>query len=89
VTANTTLTSSLYAVNVNAASGPITITLPTAVATLYQPVVAKIDSSANVVNVVTVGGQSINTVSSNPQLTIAYQFSAVTFRSDNANWWIN
>jgi hypothetical protein len=28
-------------------------------------------------------------VSSNPQLTIAYQFSAVTFRSDNANWWIN
>jgi hypothetical protein len=28
-------------------------------------------------------------VTSNPQLTIAYQFSAVTLRSDGSNWWIN
>jgi hypothetical protein len=73
-------------VNVNATSGAITITLPTAVGAQYQPVVGKIDSSANVVTVATVGGQTINTAST---LTIAYQYSSVTFRSDNANWWIN
>jgi hypothetical protein len=87
VTANTTLTSSLYAVNCNAAGAAFTVTLPNAIGATFLPVIAKIDASANAISVQTAGSQTINGQA--PPLTIAYQYSAVSFRSDNANWWIN
>jgi len=83
VTGNTTLTNLEYCVLVNAAGGPVTITLPSAVGVAYTPVIKKIDSSANAVTIV--GGGTIDGQSS---LIIQYQYSSVTLNSDNANWWI-
>ena len=85
VSTNTTLSGTQTSVLVNAASGPITITLPTAVGDSHQYYVKKIDSSANVVTVVTSAGQTIDGASSSG---VQFQYSAVTFKSDNANWWI-
>ena len=84
VTANTTLNPTSTAVLVNAASGPITITLPTAVGDNHQYYVKKIDASSNAVTVATTGGQTIDGAATSG---VQNQYSSITFKSDNANWW--
>ena len=68
----------------NAATGPVTITLPTAVGIQgrsYQ--VKKIDSSANACTVATTSSQTIDGAAS---VAITTQYAVKKVASDNANW---
>jgi hypothetical protein len=86
VTSNTVLTSAASAVLVDCTSGNIQITVPTAVGATFLCYVKRIDNvTANTLNVVTTGGQTIDTVSS---YGIMFQFTSVTLKSDNSNWWV-
>ena len=84
ITSNTTLSSSACAVLVNAASGNITVTLPTAVGAAYTCIVKRVDSSTNTVTITTSASQTIDGASS---VGILFQYTSVTFMSNNANWW--
>ena len=85
VTADTTLTSSNDVVLVNAASGAITITLPTAATLLQEFTVKKIDSSGNVV---TVDGNGSETIDDTTTKVLSSQYDSIRFASDGAEWWI-
>lgn len=82
VSTNTTLTASRSVTAVNAASGAVTITLPSAVSAT-DAVVKKVDSSANAVTVAPAGGQTVDGDSS---VVISYQWTAVHLKSDGSNW---
>lgn len=76
---------------VNAASGPVTVTLPDATAPGYSPgqryTVKKTDSSANAVTVAASAGQLIDGAAT-VTLTTANAFTSVVFDGVNtANWW--
>lgn len=85
VSANTTLNGSNTSVLVNAAAGPITITLPNAVGDNHLYIIKKIDASANPVTVITLNSQTIDGLSTSG---LGNQFSSMTVKSDNANWWL-
>ena len=74
----------MNSVLVNAAGGNINITLPTAVGASFLCYNKRIDSTGNVVNILTTGGQTID----NSSEGIQFQYTAVQAKSDNANWWI-
>jgi hypothetical protein len=84
ITSTTTLTSSMCAVLVNATSGNITVTLPTAVGATYTCIVKRTDSSSHTVTINTTASQTIDGQSS---VGILFQYTSVSFMSDNANWW--
>lgn len=67
----------------NAASGGITITLPSAVNAIYPLVVKKIDATANVVTIAASGGQTID---GSATITISVQNGTATLYSDGAQW---
>lgn len=84
ITANHTATTSEYLILVNAASGAITVTLPTAVGIAGREyVVKKIDTSANLVSIATTSSQTIDGLSS---ISTDLAQDTVTVESDNANW---
>ena len=86
ITSSTFLSPGSNAVLVNAASGSIIVTLPTAVGSTFEQVIKRIDSSGNSVTIATaVGGQTIDNSAS---ISIGYQYTCVTLLSDNFNWWI-
>ncbi len=85
VSTDTTL-SSIATVLVNAASAPITITLPAAASypnQIYQ--IKKIDSS---VNTVTVDGNGSETIDGDLTAIIAFQYSAMDIISNGTSWFI-
>lgn len=68
----------------NAASGNITITLPTAASVAGRfYVIKKIDSTANVVTVATTSAQTIDGQASK---ALSIQYDGIQVQSDNANW---
>jgi hypothetical protein len=69
---------------VNAASGPVTVTLISAVATPNQYTIKKIDSSANVVTVATVSSQTID---GSPTATLPDQWNRLTVAPDGSGNW--
>jgi len=83
VTGNTTLSAANPSVEVNAASGPITIQLPTAVGASGTFNVKKIDSSTNAVTILPFGSQTIDGQSS---IVIQYQYSNVSMQPDGSNF---
>jgi len=85
VTGNTTLSASNTAVAVNATGGAVTITLPTAVGDTNLYTIKKTDSSANTVTVVGNGGQTID---ASANAIITQQYTSITLKSDNSNWFI-
>lgn len=85
VTSDTTL-SSISTVLVNAASAPVTITLPAAAGyanQMYQ--IKKIDSTANIV---TVDGNGSETIDGDLTALIAFQNSAMDIISNGTAWYI-
>ena len=71
---------------VDATSGPVTVTLISAVATPNQYMVKKIDASANVVKVAPASGQTID---GSPSATLPLRWNRMTFVPDgNGNWTI-
>jgi hypothetical protein len=85
VSSNVTLSDVMPAVLVNAAGGPVTITLPTAVGDFGSLYVKRIDSTSNAVVVATLLGQTIDT---SPTFSLGSQYASAQFKSDNANWWV-
>ena len=88
VTTNTTLTTGETAVLVNATSGNVTITLPTAASSNYEYTIKRIDSSANTVTVATTSAQTIDGATTQ---VIVGQYNSMTVKADNSgspNWWI-
>lgn len=69
---------------VNAASGPLTITLISAVATPNQYTIKKIDTSANVVTVAAASGQTID---GSPTATLPDQWNRLTLAPDGGGNW--
>jgi len=85
-TANYTVTLTDCTVLANAATGNVTITLPTSVgATGRTYAIKKIDSSANVVTIATTSSQTIDSFTTE---VLARQFDAVQVQSDGSNWFI-
>src|ERR1019366_3706966 len=85
VTTNVNLSSIENAVLVNAASGNIIANLPTAVGANFDCIVKRIDSSANAVTIVPNGSQTID---GQATIGIQFQYTSVTMRSNNANWFV-
>lgn len=67
----------------NAASGAITITLPSATTAVYPIIVKKIDSTANAVTIAASGGQTID---GSATIDIAVQNGTATLYSDGSQW---
>ena len=84
VTSNTALTVSEPAVLCNAASGAITITLPTAVNSFTTYQIKKTDNSSNSCTIATTNSQTVDGSSS---LALSSQNSSASLFSDNSNWW--
>jgi len=84
ITASTTIRLIDETVLVNAASGPVTLTLISAVATPNQYTIKKIDSSANVVTVAAAGGQTID---GSPTATLPDQWNRLTLAPDGVGNW--
>lgn len=84
-TTNTTLSIVNNSATVSAASGAITITLPTAITDNHIYCVTKTDSTANTVTVNTTSAQ---TIQGNATEVIQFQGNTMCVKSDNANWWI-
>ncbi|MDI9934696.1 hypothetical protein QM806_04405 [Rhodococcus sp. IEGM 1351] len=85
-TANYTLNSGDHTCLVNAASGPITITLPNAsVGTGQSYVIKKIDSSGNAVTVATTSSQTIDGATTQ---SLASQWTTIRVRSNGSSWFI-
>lgn len=83
-TANYTAGSSISEIIlVNANSGPITITLPTAVGNKHLYDVKKIDTSVNAVTVATTSSQTID---GGTTALLRVPYVSVTLVSDNSNW---
>lgn len=85
VTSNTTLSSGSTSVLVNASGGNVAITLPSAVGQNNNFYIKRIDASTNTV---TIGTTSAQTIDGQSSVGIQFQYSSVTLKSDNANWWI-
>lgn len=85
VTTNTNLSSVQNAVLVDATGGNIIINMPSAVGANYDCTVKRIDSSGNAVTIVPNGAQAIDGQATQQ---LQFQYTSVTMRSDNANWWI-
>lgn len=84
VTGNTTAGDQTFLV-VDASSGAVTITLPTAVGIADRVYyIKKSDASANFVNVATTGGQTID---NSTTFELKIQGEAIMVVSDGANWW--
>lgn len=83
-TANYTATTVDCTILGNAATGNITITLPTAASVAGRfYVVKKIDSTANTVTVATTSAQTIDGQASK---VLSIQYDGIQVQSDNANW---
>jgi len=81
-TANYTITTADGTIIVNAASGPVTITLPSAAsATEYHFTVKKVDTSSNTV---TIAG----TIDGTTNYVLYSQYEAVRVQSDGSVYWI-
>jgi hypothetical protein len=86
VSANSTLAANDSVLFVNAATGPRTVTLPTAVAISgAQYTIKKIDSSANGVTVDGVGAETIDGAAT---YVLTLQWRYVILVSDGANWMV-
>lgn len=83
ITANHTVTTGDSGLAVDATSGPITITLLSAVGITQLFAIKRVDSSAHTVTIVTTGGQTIDGVS-NRALYVAEQ--EYVLGSHNGNW---
>jgi Repeat of unknown function (DUF5907) len=70
---------------VNASSGNITLTLPTAVANTEAYDVKKIDSSTNTVTVNTTSSQTID---GGATAVLQVQYASITLVSDGSNWFV-
>ena len=82
----TSINSSHSIILCNAASGSITLNLPTAVGVVGKTYnIKKIDSSENMVSVVSSGSQKIDGRASQD---IYSQYVSITVVSDGSNWWI-
>ncbi len=68
---------------VNAASGPVTITLPTAASNNHMYTIKKIDSSSNDVTVTTTSSQTID---GGLTALLRVRYVSVTLVSDGSNW---
>lgn len=68
---------------VNATSGGITITMPSAVSNDYLYSIKKTDSSSNSVTIATTSSQTID---GGTTAVILVQYAAVTLVSDGSNW---
>lgn len=83
---NTTLDGTHYAANVDATSGGVTITLPTAVGiTGRHYIIRKLDSSANAV---TVDGNGSETINGATTYSLSSQYQVVSLMSDGAGWMV-
>jgi len=86
ITTDTTLTTDNLLVLVDATSGNITVTLPTAVGNSdHTFCVKKIDSSANTV---TIKADGIELVEDESNIVITDQYEEIPVISDNVGWWI-
>jgi hypothetical protein len=86
ITANYTINNTDYAILANAFSGPITVTLPTAVGSkgkMYW--VKRINAGGNTVTVAPVGGQKMD---GSATKVFGAQWQSITIVSDDANWFI-
>ena len=82
--ANYTIQSGDSVILCNAATGPVTITLPTAVGILGRSFqVKKVDSSANVCAIATTAAQ---TMDGSTTYNLSAQYATRKVASDNANW---
>jgi hypothetical protein len=83
----TTLTSVHQVVLVDASSGAITMSLPSAV-TYVGPgfTIKKIDSSANAVTIAANGSETIDETTTR---VLAMQYDAVELMSDGTEWWLH
>lgn len=70
---------------VNAAAGPVTITLLSATATPNTYTIKKIDSSTNAV---TIGAQSGQTIDGAPTVNLAAQYQTLTVIPSGGNWYV-
>jgi len=87
VTANYTVTTEDH-VLVDASAGDITVTLPNPQATTTKPVAVKrIDTSANVVTIVSIGGENIDGAAS-VNVPALGSMSFVPSRDVTDSWWV-
>lgn len=86
VSANTTLALTHHTVAVNAASGPLTITLPAGTASVGRMhTIKKNDSSANTV---TIDGNASDLIDSALTFVLTAQWESVTVQSFGSSWYI-
>lgn len=84
VSANTTLDTTHYVVDVDASSAAITIALPTAASVNGREyVIRKLDSSANAV---TIDGYSSETINGAATKTLSTQYTTARIMSNGTNW---
>lgn len=85
ISTNTTLseTIGLNTKLIDATSGNITITLPTAVSNVAAFIIKKVDSSTNTV---TIDGNASETIDGDLTLTIYDQYNYIEIISDGTNW---
>jgi hypothetical protein len=84
-TAAYTLTTSDEVILADATFGTLPLTLPTAVGSLNQYTIKKVDASTNPVAIGTTGGQAIDGGSS---AEILVQYASITLVPHGDNWWI-
>jgi hypothetical protein len=85
-TANYTITKFDYIILVNATSGNIVISLPSAIGIDGRPyIIKKVDGTANTVTITTQGAETIDGAST---YVLDTQYEAVSIASDNANYYI-
>lgn len=82
---NYTATASDEVILVNAGSGSVTITLPSATANKRMYDVKKIDASSNPVIIAAASGQTVDGGSS---ATVKVQYASVSVISDGSNWFV-
>jgi hypothetical protein len=81
-----TATASDHTIICNATSGSFTVTLPTAAShtgRIYH--IKKIDSSGNIV---TVDGNSSETIDDGATAILTVQYESISIQSDGTEWWI-
>jgi len=86
ISANYTAVAGDSLIDADATSGNIAVTLPDATAySGYKLTILKNDSSANVVSLTTVGGQTVSGAASTTY-QVAQQWQSVQLQSNGANW---
>lgn len=89
ISTDTTLSAvyNIVLVKVDATSGNVTVTLPSASSNTGRVVIVKkTDSSTHIVTVAPAGGQTIDGGSS---LVLYSQYDAANFNCDGSNWWVS